>query len=50
MKEVVENYLNHELFREDQLPVAVNDIQKKSDINGDFYEIDFVTLPPKTNE
>lgn len=50
MKEVLENYLNNELFKGDQLPVAVSGVEKRSSVDGDFYEIDFMTLPPKTHE
>jgi hypothetical protein len=50
MKEILECYINNELFKDDQLPVAVGAVEKVTSNNGTFYEIDFTTLPPKTNE
>lgn len=51
MKQLVENYLNNDLFSESQLPVAVDSISVTTPSqSGDVYMIYFKTLPPISAE
>lgn len=47
VKQILEDYLNHTLFAEGQLPVAVEAFLEST--TGEV-NITFKTLPPKTNE